>query len=614
MSQYLIEIAFGPVQGFIASARRSRDLWAGSHMLSEIARAAGAELIAAKAAMIYPLQERVERANDAENSNLSNVLLVQVEAANEDEVCAIVEAVKTAARKQIKIFAAEAWEEWKTARVELREDFWDRQIEDAIEAYAAWVKIPAQGEDGKTPYRTAYERLKKTFAARKNTRNFAPMFEADKFFNGAGIPKSSFDGLRESVLPVKRKKFPAMFGLSSGEQLDALGAIKRVVGKQETFTALTRLAADGWLQTLAQSDLQVLRDAYEPLVELQLATPTRGNSGIYGNFRYDAGMLFPERLERAKQDAIETEEQEKTLFALGNLEKTLKPIWKKYGQPCPYAVLVVADGDRMGKFVDTAHEAADHRAISDAIAKFADRVPQVARDHRGHSIFNGGEDLTVMFPLAGVVAGTRALSSAFEEAMQEVVTKFCKSDDAKPTLRVGAAICHVLEPLGMIRTLANAAEKYAKGDAGTDVQGNALGLKLHERAGHEISVRIAFDDAVAFKHFKQWQDSYSKGNVPGRLAYDTRTIAMQCKAMGLPPEVAEAEFLRLLERAQQRGGAEKVSETIRAELKDRQQILRAKKDKADPSGLFRLADELIIARWLAAKTSSDVSNCEGSPA
>lgn len=611
MSQYLIEIAFGPVQGFIASARRSRDLWAGSHMLSEIARAAGLKLIEANAKLIYPLPDRVERANDAENSNLSNVLLVQVEAANEDEVRAIVEAVKTAARKRIKTFAAEAWEKWKAAQVELREDFWNRQVEDAIEAYAAWVKIPAQGEDGKTPYRTAYERLKKTFAARKNTRNFAPMFEQGQYFDGAGIPKSSFDGLRESVLPVKRKKFPAMFGLSSGEQLDALGAIKRVVGRQETFTALTRLAADGWLQTLAQSDLQVLRDAYEPLVELQLATRTSGNGGIYVDFPYDAGMLFPERMERAKQDAKEANEGERALPTLENLAEKLRPILKKYGQPCPYAVLVVADGDRMGKFVDTAQEAEQHTQISAAVAKFADRVPQVARYHRGHSIFNGGEDLTVLFPLGGAVKGARALALAFETEMKDVVAKFAKEAEAKPTLRVGAAICHVLEPLGVIRTFANAAERYAKGEAGTDAQGNALGLKLHERAGHEIGVRIAFDDTDAFEHFEQWQKAYSQGTVPGRLAYDTRTIAMRCKAIGVSPEVAEAEFLRLLERAQQRGGAEKVSEKIRNALKIRQKTLRAKEDNDDPSGLFRLSDELIVARWLAAKNSRDVSDLEG---
>ncbi len=40
MKSHLIALSIGPVQDFIAAARRTRDLWFGSHMLSEIAKAA----------------------------------------------------------------------------------------------------------------------------------------------------------------------------------------------------------------------------------------------------------------------------------------------------------------------------------------------------------------------------------------------------------------------------------------------------------------------------------------------------------------------------------------------------------------------------------------------
>ncbi|HHO56021.1 MAG TPA: hypothetical protein ENK21_06495, partial [Trueperaceae bacterium] len=36
--KYLLAIALGPVQGFITSARRSRDLWYGSFLLSEMSK------------------------------------------------------------------------------------------------------------------------------------------------------------------------------------------------------------------------------------------------------------------------------------------------------------------------------------------------------------------------------------------------------------------------------------------------------------------------------------------------------------------------------------------------------------------------------------------------
>jgi CRISPR-associated protein Cmr2 len=40
MTDYLLALSIGPVQNFIAAARRTRDLWFGSHVLSEISKAA----------------------------------------------------------------------------------------------------------------------------------------------------------------------------------------------------------------------------------------------------------------------------------------------------------------------------------------------------------------------------------------------------------------------------------------------------------------------------------------------------------------------------------------------------------------------------------------------
>src|SRR4051812_16473962 len=44
----------GPVQDFIATARRSRDLWYGSWMLSELSRAAAKEVVRLSGSLIFP--------------------------------------------------------------------------------------------------------------------------------------------------------------------------------------------------------------------------------------------------------------------------------------------------------------------------------------------------------------------------------------------------------------------------------------------------------------------------------------------------------------------------------------------------------------------------------
>lgn len=609
MTGYLIEVSFGPVQGFIASARRSRDLWAGSYILSEIARAAGLSLIASGAKLIYPAEGRVNEENQSEDSNLSNMLLARITVDNEKKVREAAKMAIVAGKEKLVEFGVVALKEWQKSGVVLRRDLFSLQVKDALEGYAAWSELDC------SCYADSYQRLKTAFAARKNTRNFALMSPVGSPWSG--MPKNSFDGLRETVLPQENSATKAggitdkqrrIFGLSKGEQLDALGAIKRVVGKKEKFTALTRLAAHDWLKALTVDECEELRNAYEPLVKLDLATRAQGNQNAYANFPYDAALIYPERLERERNDAQDDPDAKN---ALNLFEKVIIPIWKEHDRPCPYAVLVVADGDRMGKFVDAAKSADDHKAITQAVAKFADLVPGVAREHGGHSVFNGGEDLTVMFPLSSAVSGARALSQAFDGSMHEVAQNLLGDTFRKerPTLRVGAAICHVMEPLGMIRKWADDAEKFAKGEAGSNGQGNALGLVLRIRAGHEISARIAFDDADTFDLLMEWQVAYTNKIFPGRLAYDCRSIASYSEARGLAEGVADAEFSRLLDRARDSGGSKKISGELREKLEQRRDKLRDA--RIDPSGLKRLGDELILARWLSAKSARDISALEG---
>ena len=54
MTEHLLLIALGPVQDFIAQSRRTRDLWYGSHLLSELARCAARTLIHGGAKLIFP--------------------------------------------------------------------------------------------------------------------------------------------------------------------------------------------------------------------------------------------------------------------------------------------------------------------------------------------------------------------------------------------------------------------------------------------------------------------------------------------------------------------------------------------------------------------------------
>ncbi|WP_300331288.1 type III-B CRISPR-associated protein Cas10/Cmr2 [Accumulibacter sp.] len=614
MSTWLLEIAIGPVQGFIAAARRSRDLWAGSHLLSELVRATALHLLDNGAQLIYPLAARVRRASPDENSNLSNILLAEVDAADEAAVRELARAAQDEARAHLRVFADNALDDWQSgsngARMRLREDFWTRQVEDAIDSYAAWARVAEAADasgDGRTPYRIAYDKLKGALAARRHTRDFAPMFPPAASDKGAGIPKCSFDGLRESVLPElpAGESFPARFGVAPGEQLDALGCIKRVVGRNERFTALSRFAAHGWLGGLDDKSRSTLCAAYKKLLDPALNLATGALDTAHADFPYDGGLLFPERIAVAEQ---ERRAEPAALAALAELRRTLRPIWRDHGQPCPYAVLVIADGDRMGRLVDRARSAEEHERISRAVAAFADRVPGIAREVAGQCVFAGGDDLTLYFPLAGVVHGAFDLHDAFTEALAEVVGALPPPADGAPppTLRVGAAICHVLEPLAVIRQRAADAERLAKGEGGPAAPGNALGLLLSLRSGPQVGLRLCFADAHGRAALDHWQAAYAAHRLPGRLAFDTRAIGLHCRAIGAGAGVAEGEFLRLLARARQGGGGERIDDATRNWLAERQAALAPLAGADDPGALHRLGDELILARWLAARSAAEI--------
>lgn len=65
MTQYVLILSVKPVQGFIASERRSRDLWSGSWLLSETAKAAKC-LFEAGARMVFPFVGKLASLNSCD--------------------------------------------------------------------------------------------------------------------------------------------------------------------------------------------------------------------------------------------------------------------------------------------------------------------------------------------------------------------------------------------------------------------------------------------------------------------------------------------------------------------------------------------------------------------
>ena len=194
MPQYLITLSIGPVQDFIAAARKTRDLWLGSNVLSEVSKAAALSFyMADKNSLIFPTPEDPDKDLQPKTSfNVGNKILVLVEtnanATNEPKQ--ILEDAKEAAIDQWLTIANNAKKKAKQRGIIINDTIWKQQIDDVLELYGAWILF-----DESKAYKNQRETLDKLLAARKNTREFKQNPVA-----GNHIPKSSLDGLRENLI------------------------------------------------------------------------------------------------------------------------------------------------------------------------------------------------------------------------------------------------------------------------------------------------------------------------------------------------------------------------------------------------------------------------------
>ena len=605
MERFLLTLSLGPVQSLIGAARRTRDLWCGSWLLSEAARAAARALHERQpGGLIFPHPQRPDadlapqdRPGDA--ANIANVLRAEIALPGAAAAQALCKEAGAAAAARLTEIGDSARREMERLGRPVRDEVWRAQIDHILEGFTAWVSI-TDDNDG---YEQASRRLGGVLAARKATRDF----RACEPLAVEGLPKSSLDGAFETVLP----EWPAndrarrKLGLSDGEQLDALGVIKRLAGDSEQFTAWSRIAADPWIAQLTPKQQERLRTAYEPLVALDLATRVSGNAGTYEALPFDAQMLYAFRLDNALSQAPDRSEEKPALSELrrciGEISGEPASTGRPAGVPVPYAAILQADGDRMGELLSRAGSADQSRAISRALHDgFASKVRRMVRAHRGHAVYAGGDDVLALVPLAQALDCARALADAFASSLGEVAAGMEIPAAERPTLSVGLGIGHVMEPLGAMRDRAARAEKAAKGDAAKTPR-NALAIALGIRSGGELCWRARWGDQPAFSALARLTEAFRNDRLPTRAAYDLRAIDRRLDGLHDDDDpivrgMREAEVERMLDRARTPGGHGAIPE----ELKD----LIRQQAKAQP--LARLADTLIIARWLSARAAGDV--------
>ncbi len=553
---HLLAISVGPVQEFIAAARRTRDLWFGSYLLSEVSRAV-AKAIELRGELIFPA------ASDAKN--VANVILAKLNAEDPKED---VGAARKAALGCWREIADRAGDE---VRAVIRTDAWNAQVEDVIEFYAAWVSWSGD-------YPADWDRVIRLLDGRKNCRDFKR-----STFDDTGLPKSSLDGQRATVLlgpkpgelrETYRNNWPKKLRLSPGEQLDVVGVTKRLGKKKDEsdprYPSVTRIACDPWLYGVERrGELKALKTACKNLVEKGLNTVTEEH---YQYFPYEGTIVYKDRHpDLIKELGLEPHDLDEVTKALAEIG----------GEPNPYLAVLVADGDRMGKAISRLGSDADHRDFSRRLAEFAEEAQTIVRDSGGVLIYAGGDDVLTFVPLDTCLDCAKRLHEGFGQLMKP----WSEKTKENLTLSVGVAIGHFMENLEDLLEYGRAAEKDAKRP-----DRDGVAVHLHKRGGSPIKVRARWSE-VPVERITHYAKLIRDGAIPGRLPYDLRQMAALYEDW--PPDTVECairqDVLRVSRDKQPRSG--------RQDMLEIEEALKAR--VSDSASLLRFAEELLVARQVA---------------
>ena len=595
---HVLILSIGPVQDFIASARRSRDLWFGSWLLSELSKAIGLAMAHACGleALVFPGVARLEDLLTGSETSVANKIVVRVPDGIEPaDLAARARAALEKRLRQVREKAFERIQDKVEGGPYFLAERAEAQISELIEL--SWASAPEVSPEGYQKARKATEAL---LAARFNTRLWGRVPWGDH------VPKSSLDGVRESVLVeglfdrvqqglTSAETVRTQYGVGPSERLCGVGLLKRH-GRREgsryshRFLSTGHLAAWPLLERVSAmaSNVQVVQAWNDYLGTLQRLhvsleeseAPRDRSHEVLGP--YDGSLLFEGRVAELFEGVLDrNDRRQRTSEARQALAGFLRIIG--VSTPLPYYAVLLADGDRMGEAIDRQPSFEGHKEISRKLDEFARGARDIVeKDHRGELIYSGGDDVLAFVPLHRAIACARQLAERFAELLAPFGI-----EESCPSLSVGLGISHFMDPMGQALHLARNAEKLAKQTR------NALAVIVDKRSGPATQVSGVW--GTVDRDLDVFVEMHVEDLVPDGAAYELRELgALLDGAAGTArrtlKDLVGKEAERILRRKQPAHGAKA---EIAAEGLD---YLRP---RLAAEGIPAIADRLIIARLLA---------------
>jgi len=550
--QHVLHFTLGPVQGFVAEARRTRDLWAGSFLLSWLSAHAMLAVERAGGVIVFPevatdplmlaLRSGGTQGCEPHIGSVPNRFKAQVPAGFDVSACT--NAVHAAWRQ----LAFAVWENFVQGPANYgigTEIIWDRQVGGFWDM--AWVMAPDPGDrtDG------AWLDL------RKNWRSHVPTIEGGdhcqlmgQFQELSGYTRSRGPDERTNQdafwRQMQRQRGVGPLNLRDRERLSAIALIKRLfvclpaevlieaVGWQpggsafnvQNWPSVSYIAAAPWILAswkLAEDKCRTLHHDIEEVMRVGIhgETETRlfGEGppfGTEGYFKLDGHLFHADAIRSmdlsAFSGATDADKQRNRAAAVDMLDNLCNalvasppPGGNAVGPRQPasrasefYAVLL-CDGDQIGANL---RKPGGESAAKAGLAKFTREVPAVVQRNMGVTIYAGGDDLLALVPLDRAMIAAGEVRSAYRRAFDE--------DADHWTLSASVVFARYSIPIrAVLRQAHEMLDKVAKDRNGRD----------------SLAVSVLKPSGEAFNWVSTWSGSDERGpfDPPGTLDRLART-------------------------------------------------------------------------------------------
>ncbi len=471
-----LDMFIGPVQGFIAQSRRTRDLWGSSYLLSFLSAHAMHGAKKAGGTIIRPIVDNDplylwisdEQKNGApEMGSLPNHFVLEVDG---DARCVAKAGIKAFNEAWEKVYCA-VWEAFIESVCSKdnngTKDIWDRQVKGYWEIMWTATNNTKTAEDSDRANQMAMTR-------RKHWRTQCPpdepgdkctvmhdLQELSGYIRAEG--KESANKQDEFWKSLREQRPIGPLNLRDNERLCAIAFVKRMFPKitkkldlnidASHWHSTVHVGAKPWIHRVQSFARKEMQEYVSTIAKYQSSFKDLKINNMDDFSKIDTNYFHYESIENERLCPLDNDTGNDTRKKLSKMlkekiYKTKDTSGRSLGPPSSFYALLLADGDSLGKLVGKL----GGEVVGQALSKFTTEVPEIVKKHDGVTIYAGGDDVLAMLPVPRALSCAAKLSQCYKSAFEEDKMANAKTNASGTNATLSAAVtfAHIRLPLDIV--------------------------------------------------------------------------------------------------------------------------------------------------------------------